>query len=118
MNKEYVTLAQAAKLSPGRPSANAVWRWARKGIRSRSGDRVRLEHVRMGGKIFTTREWLKQFGQRLAADDARHFEMASRPGMAFSRSRSGSGHSRSKSQRQASIERAERELRAYGVDLN
>jgi len=51
----------------GRPSANCIWRWCRKGVLSRAGKRVRLRHVRIGGKIFTEAEWLNEFGQSLAA---------------------------------------------------
>ena len=67
---DYITLGEAAKLAPGRPSANCIWRWCRKGVLSRAGQRVRLRHVRIGGKIFTKAEWLNEFGQSLAAADA------------------------------------------------
>jgi hypothetical protein len=42
---------------------------------ARSGDRVRLQHVRLGGKLFTTARWLDEFGQRLADADAEYFEI-------------------------------------------
>ena len=29
--QDYMTLTQAAKLAPGRPSVNCIWRWCRKG---------------------------------------------------------------------------------------
>ena len=58
---EYISLAHAAKRCPGRPSANAVWRWCRRGVKSRSGERVSLEHIRVGGKIYTTVEALEHF---------------------------------------------------------
>jgi len=64
---EYITLGEAAELAPGRPSANCIWRWCRKGVLSRGRQRVRLRHVRIGGKIFTKAEWLNEFGQSLAA---------------------------------------------------
>jgi hypothetical protein len=53
---DYITLGEAAKIAPGRPSANCVWRWCRKGVLSRAGQRVRLRHVRIGGKIITKQE--------------------------------------------------------------
>src|SRR5262245_2324007 len=71
---EYITLGQAAKALPGRPSTNCVWRWCRRGVLARSGERITLEHVRVGGKIFTTKKWLTDFGRRLAAADVAHFE--------------------------------------------
>ena len=57
----HITLAEAAKLAPGRPSACAVWRWCRIGIKSRNGQRIRLEHIRAGGRIFTSETALAAF---------------------------------------------------------
>lgn len=73
-NDQHLTLAQAAKLAPGRPSANCVWRWCREGVKAKSGERVRLKHTRFGGRIYTNREWLEAFGLALAEADAKHFE--------------------------------------------
>ena len=73
-NETHITLAEAAKLSPGRPSTNCVWRWARRGIRSRSGPTVRLEHMRVGGRIFTSPEALTRFFGAVADSDAAHFD--------------------------------------------
>ena len=71
---EHITLTQAAKLAPGRPTPNCVWRWCREGIKAASGNRVRLKHMRFGSRIFTTRQWLNDFGQALAEADAAHFD--------------------------------------------
>jgi hypothetical protein len=71
---QTISLTQAAKLAPGRPSANCMWRWARRGVLARSGQRIKLEHLRVGGKIFTTPAWVREFGQRLAAADATYFD--------------------------------------------
>ena len=62
---EYLTVVQAAKLAPGRPSANAIWRWAAHGIKTPTG-RVYLRHLRMGGKLLTTSEWIIDFGLAMA----------------------------------------------------
>ena len=70
---EYITLAKAAQLAPGRPSSNCVWRWCRRGVLARSGERVHLRHVRVGGKIFTKSAWVDDFGERLARADAEYF---------------------------------------------
>lgn len=75
-NDEHLTLAQAAQLAPGRPSANCVWRWCREGVKAKSDERVRLKHTRFGGRIYTTRAWLEAFGLALAEADAKHFERA------------------------------------------
>lgn len=69
-----LTLSQAARIAPGSPTPNCVWRWCRRGVIARSGRRVRLEHVRVGGKLFTSAEWLDSFGRRLAEADADYFD--------------------------------------------
>jgi len=68
--EEHITLAQAAKLAPGRPSSNCVWRWRREGVKASSGQRVRLKHVRFGSRIYTTRRWMNDFGLALGRADA------------------------------------------------
>ncbi len=70
-----ITLTEAAKITPGRPSTNCLWRWCRRGVLSRGGERVRLEHRRIGGKIFTAPDWLEEFGRKLAEADTRHFDL-------------------------------------------
>ncbi len=76
--EEYITLSQAAKLAPGRPSSNCIWRWCREGVKAASGQRVRLKHMRYGSRIYTTREWLHDFGLALAEADAVHFDRPER----------------------------------------
>ena len=101
----HITLAQAAKLSPGRPSSCAVWRWCRMGIKSRSGGRIRLDHIRAGGRIFTTQAALQAFFERVAEADRAHFDTtpATPP------------KSRTSKQRERSVEQAEATLRAGGI---
>ena len=77
--QDYISLCEAAKMSPGRPSGVAVWRWARKGIRAKSGDRIHLQHIRAGGKIFTTHLWLNQFFEAVAAADREYFSNPNEP---------------------------------------
>lgn len=73
-NSSYLTCTEAAKLAPGRPSANCVWRWCRRGVVARNGQRIRLQHIRLGGKILTKLEWLEAFGESLASADSAYFE--------------------------------------------
>jgi len=75
----YLTLAEAARTLPNDPHPASVWRWCRKGVVSRSGHRVKLAHVRIGGRIYVTDEDLKRFGEELAASDAEHFDEAGDP---------------------------------------
>ena len=72
----HLTLSQAAKIAPGRPSTNCLWRWCRRGVLSRAGQRVYLRHIRVGGKVFTGKEWVDDFGQTLAEADAAYFRRA------------------------------------------
>ncbi len=104
----YIGLAQAARLAPTRPSPNAVWRWCRRGLVARSGERIKLRHVRVGGKLFTTAANLDQFFQQLADADAVHFDDTPLQVPTVKASRTAS-------RRAADIERAERELKNAGV---
>ena len=108
--ENYITLTQAAKLAPGRPSINCIWRWCRKGVLARSGQRIRLQHVRIGGKLYTTADWLAQFGQSLAEADANYFKLDGQVAV-----RQPSPGTRTEKQRQVAIERAQRELAEAGV---
>ena len=75
-NEQHITLTQAAKIAPGRPSTNCMWRWCRRGVIARSGQRIKLEPIRIGGKLFTTPQWVNEFGRRLADADAQYFDDA------------------------------------------
>ncbi len=108
---ELITLTEATKHSPGRPSTNCVWRWCRKGVRARSGLRVRLRHVRVGGKIFTSRAWLEEFGHHVAEADAAYFDQQ----LDAPRQLPSPAPGRSESQRHTAIARAERSVVEAGL---
>lgn len=74
-NREPATLVEAAALCPHRPHPSALWRWCRRGIKARSGKRIRLNHVRVGGRIFTTQADLARFFAAVAEADAERFEV-------------------------------------------
>ncbi len=45
-----------------RPSRRTIWGWIAQGIATRSGgDRIRLEHVRIGRRMRTRTEWIDAF---------------------------------------------------------
>ncbi len=88
--ERLVTLAEATRILPGRPSISTLWRWRHKGVGGR-----RLETVRIGGKRFTSREAIARFARQ--DGDA--------PTSA----------GRSTSDREKAIRAAERELSAEGV---
>lgn len=107
MQKNFITLGQAAQLAPTRPSANAVWRWCRRGLKARSGKRVYLKHVRVGGRVFTTAEDVNRFFVELAEADREHFEAPSAEAV-LTRMR------RTEEQRKDATARAEAELQRQG----
>lgn len=106
--ENYITLTDAAKMAPSRPSANCIWRWCRKGVLARGGERIRMQHVRIGGKLFTKAQWVIEFGQALAAADASYFNLV-KPAIQVP------AKPHTTKQRQASIDRARRELQEAGV---
>lgn len=66
-SEQLINLRTAAKLRPcgrnGRPThISTIHRWIQRGVRG-----VRLEAVRIGGSLFTSREALQRFADRLTA---------------------------------------------------
>lgn len=102
-----LTLAEAAKLAPGRPHISAIWRYCRKGVRAATGRRIYLEYIRFGARLYTSSEALSRFGERLAAEDAKHF---ARDGDRESMPRAPSARKRHRE-----IAKAEASLTAAGV---
>jgi hypothetical protein len=47
------------------PSRQAVYQWAQHGRRAKDGTTVKLEVVKVGGRLHTTAEWLKTFIEAL-----------------------------------------------------
>ena len=76
---DYLDLTQAARRTPGRPSPSTIWRWCRKGIKSRSGEQIRLDHVRAGSRIFIRPDAIDDFFRRVAEADAPHFDLDTEP---------------------------------------
>ncbi|MEP0848415.1 MAG: DUF1580 domain-containing protein [Phycisphaerae bacterium] len=118
---DYITLTEAAKIAPGRPSTNCIWRWCRRGVLSRGGERVRLQHLRIGGMIYTTARWLEEFGRKLAEADANYFDLCEAAAEAARaaespvvRRRRRASPSQFQDQRQRELEEIDRELEAEG----
>lgn len=72
-SSSLLSLTEAAHRVTGNPSASAVWRWCRRGVLGRDGTRIRLEHRRVGGKIFTSPAWLDAFTKALTDADTAYF---------------------------------------------
>jgi hypothetical protein len=64
-NETLLTLSQAARLQPpgrgGRPThISTVYRWISRGIGG-----IRLDAIRLGGRLLTSREALQRFAEQL-----------------------------------------------------
>jgi hypothetical protein len=100
-----VGLTEATKIIPPRNgkrvAISTVWRWCRKGING-----VRLEYIRMGRNIATSREAINRFFEVLAQND--------KP-LPDSQRQERPLWSNTPASRRASIEAAKRELDALGI---
>ena len=99
-----VSLAQVAREQPsGRGGASCslgcVLRWVLKGVKSPSGELVRLEAIRLGGRWLTSREAVQRFAERLTPN------LSSEPAPT----------PRTPSQRRRADETAARELEHMGI---
>jgi hypothetical protein len=107
VSEEVLSLTDAAKTLPlvhgRRLHPSTLWRWARKGIRG-----VRLDYVRLGRSIVTTRRALSDFAARLAAADAE-------PGTPAAPPQRPPRRPRSEARRADDIARAEARLRQAGA---
>jgi hypothetical protein len=61
-NRDLLTIAEAARLLPGKPHPSTLWRWHTRGI---SG--VRLRTVLCGGRRFVERSAINEFCAALTA---------------------------------------------------
>lgn len=77
MQSNLVSLGAAAKavaeLTGQRPDTTTVWRWARHGLRARTGELVHLAHVRCGSRLLIKAEGIAEFFERLTAADSEYF---------------------------------------------
>jgi len=77
--QKLMTLGEAANACPKRTSANSLWRWARRGLKARNGERIHLRHLRVGGMIFIPADGLEEFFNALATADIEHFDKPNTP---------------------------------------
>ncbi len=59
--KKCISFAEAAKILPGNPSISTLWRWYRYGVKG-----VKLRTLVIGGRRYTTPEFLSEFSARLS----------------------------------------------------
>ena len=76
--ENFLTLGAASsvieKMTGRRPSPVSIWRWARQGLKARNGERVKLGHVRVGGRLFIDGASLQPFFRALAEADQTYFD--------------------------------------------
>lgn len=92
MQRDYLSLSQAARKLPRHPHVSTLHRWRLSGVRG-----VKLRTCLVGGRRYTTAEWLEEFIDATSAADGA--QPATRPSR----------------QREAEISRAERELDEAGI---
>ncbi len=104
-SETILSLREAAKAVPSidgrKPAYGCIWRWCHRGIRG-----IRLEHVKLGGKLATSKEALQRFFSKLT-----ELETSDSKG-SLPRRAAQAAHSK---QRLDSISRAEQELDARNV---
>ncbi len=59
-SEHLISLSEAARLLPGKPSPATIWRWYSKGVKG-----VRLTTIVCGGRRVTSKEALQKFCDRL-----------------------------------------------------
>jgi hypothetical protein len=101
--ESILSLRDAAKLIPparrGRPcSFQCILRWALEGAKAPSGERVKLEAVRLGSRWVTSREAIQRFAEALTP-----------------RPTSDSPQTRTLRRRRRAAEKAEKELERMGI---
>lgn len=64
--ERHLSLVAAARREGVHPAT--LFRWISPGLLSRSGQRVRLESMRRGGRTVTSKEALQRFYTKLSAD--------------------------------------------------
>jgi hypothetical protein len=64
-SETLLTLTDAAKRLPNRPSVCTLWRWRTRGIRGR-----RLESIAIGGMVYTSVEALARFAEQHGGNDS------------------------------------------------
>jgi hypothetical protein len=106
---ELITLTVAATATANRVHPSSLWRWCRRGCKARNGRQIRLRHVRIAGRVYTSRQWLDEFMETLTAADIEHFSPPAAP------TKPGKIRGRSERERQRDVESAERRCEALGV---
>ena len=82
-NCEILSLEGVAKAIPAvdgrQPHLASVWRWCRKGLMARNGQRIHLRHTRIGRRVVVPADAVVEFLDALSVADAAYFADAAAP---------------------------------------
>ncbi len=68
---DLLTLKQAAERVPGGKVADVtLWRWIRQGMKTQSGEVVRLRHAAAGRRMLVSESMLREFFEALGGQDS------------------------------------------------
>ena len=107
-DSELLDMKAEAKLVPTQPPPAVIWRWCRKGVLARNGQRVYLEHRRYGRRLYTTRAALDAFAKATAEADKDHLAVPSVPTPTRTRNRD-------EARRRADVDAARARLQEGGL---
>lgn len=68
-NETIISMTEAARMIPGRPTTATVWRWTTRGVAG-----IKLESLKIGGRRLTSREAVERFMAACDASDPSHDE--------------------------------------------
>lgn len=73
-SENVISFSEASKVLPKKPgtkglNVSTLHRWALRGLRSKDGNRVLLETIKVGGTTCTSKEALQRFFERLSGDE-------------------------------------------------
>jgi hypothetical protein len=101
-NERVLALNEICELLPrnpkgGKVSFSTIWRWSKNGVIGPGGERVKLETVKIGGRLLSSEQAIQRFAENLSPPEA----LAMRP--------------ITLSQRRRNSEKASRELESMGI---
>ena len=68
MQRELLTLSEAARRLPHRPATSTIWRWIRRGMKV-GQERIYLRYLRVGKRVFVPAEALDEFVEQMTLAD-------------------------------------------------
>jgi hypothetical protein len=70
LTEDVIPVRQVPKHCPSRPSLPTVWRWARKGITTSNGNLIKLESLKIGSQLVTSKQAVTRFIAASQTDEA------------------------------------------------